>query len=123
MKEVGVVRVHISNVRDLWHIVVDDEVDFGDVNASGQDIGTDQGIYVFLSKFVDDLVSLSHFDSSDKFSSFYSLLAELLLQISGHIFFISKYHLLAVVKVVVYQFHEHWLFFFIHLHLQELDSL
>ena len=92
--EIGEVWLPESELRDEWHVVVDDEVDFWDINSSGQDVGADQTGNLRFSEAIDDPVTFFLVDSTDEHLSRDTNRSKFFLQLARLFFCVDENHCL-----------------------------
>ena len=92
--KVGIVWLPESKLGDKWHVVVDDEVDFWDIDSSSQDVGTDQTGNLCFSEAIDDSVTFFLVDTTNEHLSRDTNRSKFLLQFTRLFFCVDENHCL-----------------------------
>ena len=98
---VGVIWVFEAKLLDEWHLVIDDQIDFRDINSSRQHVRADQTGNVSFSKLIDDLVSNFRVCLANQLLCFYTHFAHLVLKVGCIHFLLNKNHGLVAVQLSV----------------------
>lgn len=121
---VSIVGLFPSDRRKEWYVVVDDQVDLRDVDATRQDIRTDKCGNGRLAEVIDDLVTSMLVHSSDQNLGMRArFLLQLILQILSIHLLVCEDHRLRFFECKVHILDEIQLLVFVNAHTELFDTL